>query len=493
MRYLSLSLLLLSFALCTGTLEAQYADKSIPGNDQVSGTLTLQQAIDIAMKNNLSVNNANLNSQGYKIQYDQSWEYMLPTLNASGGQSLNFGRSISTSNNQYVNVQYEQGNASLSSGLTLFRGLQLQNGRKAARYAYDASKMDLQWQKDNIALNVLLAYLTVLSNRDQLTLAIEQSRSDSAQLERVKIQAAAGNLNPLSGLTDLQGAYAGDQVNIASNVNALENSKVSLFALMNIPYNRDVDYQNTITATDVAEYNSGSDSIFRKALSFIPAVQSTQLKVLQYQRALAQARGAYYPTISLNASIGTNWTNVPSGTFHPTDSGYVKSGSLSVDAAGNQPIYQYGYTAGSYTYPKWWDQFKNNRGENIGISVSIPILNGFQVRNNVRNAKLNVEQAQLNNANIRNQLQQNVETQYQNMILAYKSYKFYMDQAKAFEESFRITNIRFTEGVVTSDVYLQAKIRSDQAEVNLALSRYIFIYRTKVLDYYQGKLKLVGG
>ncbi len=491
MRYLSFALLL-SFALCTGKLEAQFAN--VPGNDQISGTLTLQQAVEIALKNNLSVNSSDISSQGFKIQFDQSWEYMLPTISASGGQSINFGRSISSANNQYSSNQFESGNAGLNAGLTLFRGLQYQNGRKAARYAYNASRQDLQTQKDNITLNVLLAYLLVLSNRDQLTLAIEQSRSDSIQLQRVKAQNAEGNLIPLSGLTDLQGQYASDQINIVSNINALENSKVSLFALLNVPYNRDVQYQNTVTTTDISEYQSGSDSIFRKAITIIPGIESARLKVSQYERLLAQARGAYFPTISLNAGVSPNWTNNPTpSSSTPTDSSFQKVALYDASPSHNNLNY-YGtqYTKFANTYPSWGDQFKNNRGENVGISVNIPILNGLQIRNNVRQAKLNLKTAQLNNANIRNVLQQQVENAFQNMIAAYKNYKFYIDQAKAYEESFRITNIRFTEGVITSDVYIQAKARSDIAEVNLAAAKYIYIYRTKVLDYYQGRLQLTG-
>jgi outer membrane protein len=489
MRTLSFSILFLSFALCSSTLEAQFSG-AVPGTDQVTGTLTLQQAVAMAIKNNLSVNNVDIQSQAAKINFDQAWEYMLPTLSGNVGQQLNFGRNISSINNSYTNTQNEQGSAGLNAGVVLFRGLQYQNNLKAQRYGFQASKKDLQWQKDNITLTTLNAYLQLLSNRDQLTLAIDQSRSDSVQLMRLRALGREGALSPASNLTDLEGAYANDQVNIAGATQALENSKVNLFNILNIPYNRDLQYENSVVASDIAEYQAAPDTIFRRALGFIPIIQSTELKEMQYRRALAAARGAYFPSISLNGGISTNWTNSPGGTFTPTDSGYVKSQTFAVDNAGSQPIYQYGYTKGNTTYPDWWNQFKNNRGEYIGISVNIPILNGFQTRNNVRQARLNLETAQLNKANARNIIQQNVENAFQNMVAAYKSYKGYIDAAKAYEESFRITNIRFTEGVIASDVYIQAKTRSDLAEVNLSAAKYIYIFRTKVLDYYQGKLDL---
>jgi outer membrane protein len=484
MRYLSL--VFLSLTLCSARLAAQ---QSYPV-DSVGSTLTLPQAVAIAMKNNLAVNQSDLNSQNAYINYNQAWEYMLPTLNGNAGQQINFGRTISSTNNQYANSQYSGGSASLNAGLILFHGLEYQNNLRATRYAWQASKMDLQAQKDNITILVLVQYLTVLSNRDQLQLAHDQAAVDSITLIRLREQAKEGALNPLSNLTDLEGQYAQDMINIATAVQSLEASKVQLFAYLNVPYNRDVEYQNTVTATDINDYNANPDSIYRTALQIIPTVKSSQLKVYEYQRQLAYYRGAYYPTVSLGASISTNWTNNPNPSSSIiTDSSYAASSSQFQNATGTTPIYNKQYQ-GYNTYPKFGDQFKNNRGENVGISVNIPILNGFQARNNVRQARLTLKNYELQNANVRHVLQQNVELAFQNMIAAYKQFKFYQQQATAYKESFRIANIRFTEGVVASDVYILAKGHSDIAETNLAAAKYIYLFRTKVLDYYQGKLTI---
>jgi outer membrane protein len=495
MRHSSLLLLLLSFSLSTRLLaqnnEAAHAAQNDQSQqDSIGATLTLPQAIAIATRNNLLIEQSDLNSRSYKINYDQSWEYMLPTFSGSGGQQLNFGRYISSTNNQYANTQFESGSASLSGNITLFHGLELQNQLKQYRYAYSASKMDLQWQKDQITLAVLLDYLQVLSSRDQLRLAYEQAQVDSISLVRLEAQGREGALNPVSNLTDLRGQYAGDKVAIANAINTLEAAKVALFSLLNVNYRRDVEYQNSVTATDISAYQATSDSIFQHALEIIPAIKSAQLKVFEYQKALSVARGAYWPTVSFGGAVGTNWVNNPSPSSSViTDSSVSASTSQFANANGTGPIYNKSYT-GYNIYPDWNNQFKNNRYEYVGLNVSIPILNGFQARNQVRQAKLTLKNFQLQNTNVRYQLQQNVELAFQNMIAAYKSYKLYAEQAVAYEESFRVTNIRFTEGVVTSDVYILAKGHSDQAEVNLAAAKYVYIFRTKVLDYYQGKFTL---
>src|SRR5258708_15690795 len=141
MRYLSFFFLLLSFSLCTGKLLAQ-SGGSNPA-DSIGGTLTLRQAVDIAIRNNLVVVQSDLSSQNYKVGLDQSWEYMLPTLNASGSQGIRFGRSINSYTNQPITAPNDYGSLGISSGLTLFKGLQYHNNLTQARYAYAASNMDL--------------------------------------------------------------------------------------------------------------------------------------------------------------------------------------------------------------------------------------------------------------------------------------------------------------------------------------------------------------
>src|ERR1700744_2723552 len=174
MRHSSYLLLVLSLALSTSLLAqnnegARAAQNDQSQQDSIGATLSLPQAVAIAIRNNLLVEQADLNAQVYKIGYDQSWEYMLPTISGNGGQQINFGRTINSStSNSFVTSQFSTGNAGVSAGLVLFHGLEYQNNMRAQRYAWNASKMDLQQQKDNITLNVLLSYLQVLSSRDQV-------------------------------------------------------------------------------------------------------------------------------------------------------------------------------------------------------------------------------------------------------------------------------------------------------------------------------------
>ena len=459
-----------------------------PDTGQIGSTLSLKQAVDIAIKNNLLVNQADITAQTTRIGLNQAWDYMLPSINGNVQQGINNGRSVNPYTNQYGNTTVHFGSYSLNGNLTLFSGLQLQNQIRQYKFLYESDRLTLEQQKDNITLNVLVAYLQVLSSRELLDIARSQSFVDSLQTARLDTLNQAGALLLLSNLTDLKGQYAGDLANIATATNTLEQARINLFNLLNVPYKREVELDPNAFNLDISEYNIGADSIYQASLTAMPSIMANRMRVKSYEKALSAARGAYWPQLSLFGGINTQYSD-QAITIQQSNPHKVNSRSDSVNVNGSfVPLTSTVFDESAHTIP-FWDQFKNNKSTQFGLQLTIPILNFMRTRNQVRQAKLNLKSAQLNETNARLVLQQQVETAYQNMISSYKQYKAYMDQVAAYGESFRTTEIRFDEGVINSDVYLLAKNRVDAARVNLSVQKYSYLFRTKVLDYYQGKLQ----
>ncbi|HEV9035193.1 MAG TPA: TolC family protein, partial [Puia sp.] len=244
----------------------------------------------------------------------------------------------------------------------------------------------------------------------------------------------------------------------------------------------------SVTTTDLAAYPTTSDSIFQTALTIVPTVKSTEVKQLYSRKALSYYRGGYLPTLTLYGSLNTNYYSLD---LKETSVANVQTGlNTGYYVQGSNASVLYDKTNYNSEKVSWGDQFTANKSPQIGLQLNIPILNNLRARNNVRTAKVNLKTAEFNNNTARLTLQQNVEQAFQYMLLAYKQYKFYTEQSDAYSESFRITNIKFGEGVVTADVYINSKQRADAAATNLAAARYAYIFRTKVLDYYQGRLAI---
>ncbi len=445
--------------------------------------LTIKQCVDIAIQNNLQVQQSQLQLEQNGVYFKQSKDNLLPQINGNIQQQFNYGRSISNLNNSYVDVQNSSGNYSLNGNLVLFNGLSLMNAIKQNALYYNASKMDLQQQKDNITLTVILSYLTVLGTQEALDIARKQVEVDARQVERLEIQNQEGAIPPAT-LYDLKGQYASDQVNVVNSVNNLENAKVNLFTVLNIPYQRDANYEMVNMTADVSDLNTPSDSIYQTALQNIPNIKATDLRMQSYLKGIAVARGKYFPTLSMFGSLSSNFTSIATteipGTGVPAQTGqYVNAGGTTYDVL-----------ATSYSTQKtaFGDQVKNNRFQYFGFQLNIPILNFLSTRNNVKIAKLNYENSKVLSTASRNQLQQMVETAWQNLRSAYGQYKGYAEQVKAYGESFRTAEIRFNAGAINSVDYVIAKNNVDRANTNLNSAKYNYIFRTKILEYYQGKL-----
>ena len=348
--------------------------------------------------------------------------------------------------------------------------------------------MDLQQQKDNITLNVLLAYLQILSSQDLLAISKQQAEVDLQQVNRLDLQNREGALVLLSNLYDLKGQYAGDQANIVTAAGNLEAAKVSLFQLLNVPYKRDVQFEKMLLDVDAQGTQTSSDSIYQTALNILPSIKSVDLKIKAYQKSILVNQAQYYPTLSLYGSISSNYSNLATSTILGPVTPFTSSDYVTVGGTNYNVVSQQQTSTSSKI--SFGDQFNNNRYTQFGLSLQVPILNYLRVRNNVKQARINLKNAEYVANSTRLVLQQNVELAYQNMIAAYGQYKSFVDQVAAYAESFRTTQIRFNEGVVNSDVYVIAKNNIDRANINLSQSKYIYILRAKVLDYYQGKLSL---
>src|SRR6266498_4811554 len=176
-------------------------------------TWTLQQCIDTAVKNNIPVQRAGLQTEAAEVNWSQSKSNLLPNLSADLSHSFYSGRSIDPSTNSYVSQNNNGASYGISSGVVLFNGMTLQNRVKQNSFAYEASKMERQQSKDELVLNVILAYLSVLNNEDQLSVANQQASTTQATFDRIQILNSQGAVKP-SDVSDLKGQLMNDQLNI---------------------------------------------------------------------------------------------------------------------------------------------------------------------------------------------------------------------------------------------------------------------------------------
>jgi outer membrane protein len=446
--------------------------------------LTLKQCVETAIANNLDVQQSGLLMQTDKINWNQAKLNMLPDLNGAAGSSINQGRSIDLSTNGYTNHQATYSDYGLSSGVILFNGLYLRNTAKQNALAYEASKMDWQQTKDNLTINIILAYLQVLNNEDLLTQLRSQEGLSKKEAERLEILNKDGAIAP-SLLSDLKGQYANDQLSIISAQNALETSKISLCQFMNISYDKNMQLERLDTESYATKYEDTPDKIYQESLKQFSLIKAVDLRKQSAEKRVKAARGQLFPTLSFNGNAGTNYSSTAANPIliNTTD---VTSKDYVLENGTPNPVI---YKQNNFEFEKigYGSQLNNNFSTSVSLNLRVPIFNSLQQRNRIKLAQLTLKNNELVASATKTQLQQSIEQAYINMASASDRYKVLLEQVSAYTESFRAADIRFNSGLGTSIDYLTAKNNLDRSNINVISAKYDYILRTKVLDYYQGK------
>ena len=453
----------------------------------VDGPLSLKQCVDIALKNNAEVNRRDLQMQNSKTGVTLAQGNLLPFISGTVNHSFSQGRVIDPFTNNYINQNLTSANYGADASVALWNAGAIRNNIGASKLSYEASRMDLQQQKDNATIAVILAYLQVLNNEEQLNAAIQQAEVTRNQVNRLAALHKEGAVAPAT-YYDTKGQLATEEINVVTLKNAVETAKLTLCQLMNVLYDPALKLEKISFSGDLAMYDGNSRMIYQEALRNLALIKAADYRYAGANKAVKSAKGQLYPTLSLFGGLGTNYSSAAStstltGTYDQVTENYVLSDGQKL------PLYvptdQYVDSKISYG-----DQWKNNFNSYVGIGLRIPMLNGFQAKTRVKAAKIEADRTLLELKTTRTQLQQAVEQAYINMNTAYERYQKLSSQVVDFTESFRTAEVRFNAGVINSVDYLIAKNNMDRSNINLISTKYDYILRTKILDFYQGRLSL---
>jgi outer membrane protein len=453
----------------------------------IPGKLSLQQAVDIAIKNNIQIRQTELRMESADINRKQAKAFLLPNLNGNFNYGWNNGRNIDPVTNTFINQQLTGSNIGVSGQWNVFNGLQIQNSIKQNTLAYNASKMDLQQAKENLTLNVIMNYLQVLNNEDLLVNTNNQALVTRGQVERLTVLVKEGAVGTYL-LADLNGQLANDEILIINSANALDLSKLNLCQLLNIPYNNALKLERYEAMMPAAIYPGNTEEIFAIAKKNLAIVKASDLRIMSAEKAVKVEQSAFFPQIGLYANLFSNYSSA-AVLYSATDITNVQTKDFVLLNNIKNPVIspQQNYSSENIRYGK---QMSNNIGSNFGVAAQIPLFNNLRTKYRVDQARVNVKAAEYEKDNIELLLKQNVEQAYANMTASYKRYNAFLVQYNNYLESFRANEIRFNAGAINSVEYITAKNNLDRATINLAQVRYEYIFRTKILDYFQGKLTL---
>lgn len=446
---------------------------------------TLKECVDYALENNIAIKQAQLDRQNSEIDKSDARGAFLPTLNASANHSWNIGLNQNVTTGLLENLTTQNTSTSLTMNVTIFNGLQNVNRLHRANLALLANQYQIDDIKDNTSLQVVQGFLQILFNKETLKVNKAQYDVTQEQLNRTKELVKEGVV-ARGDLLEIEATAATQEQQIINAENALRISTISLAQLLLI-----TDYENfdiaegnyMIPATTIMNYSPRE--IFEKSLEVRNDVKIAESNIELAQYDLKLAEGARYPSLSAfyNFNTRANNSDIIAGFIPNTDNPFSTIGFVE---GTNQNVLQPNFTRVTEKSDALFEQFSDNKGQSFGLSLNIPILNGFRARNNVRRNKVNIERAKNNLEQTKINLEATVNQAYNDARGALKAYEASVKTLTSRREAHRNSTERFSEGMMNSFDFSQSQQRLEAAESDVVRTKFDYIFRLKILEFYFG-------
>jgi outer membrane protein len=426
---------------------------------------SLQECINYALDNNISIKQQELNNQLVEENITTAEGNFYPSLNASASQNFNFGSFIDI-NGGRVSKDSRSNNFSLSTSVTVFNGFRNKYNLLQAKKQLQAAGFDLQENKNNIMLYVVNSYLNVLLAKENIIIAQDQVDISKNQVEKAKDLVAAGS-SAKAALLEAEASKASNDEKLTNAKNSLDLALLSLSQLLQVS-NKGFDVEDVKLNIDSASllYND-TDAIFNKAQTILPEIKSAELGVENAATSLKIAKSWQYPSLSFGAGVGTGYQHYQGS----------KDVRTIIDPNTNLPV----------IVPNGFgQQLSDNLGYNFGFSLNIPIFNGFQTKVGINKAKINQDKANLQLLDKKLKLRESIERAYADAKASLNQYIAAKKSLDAQNESFKNAQESYNSGVMNFFDFDQVRNRLVSAKSSMINAKYNYVFRTKLLEYYYG-------
>jgi outer membrane protein len=444
--------------------------------------ISLEKAIQNALDRNLQIKQSQFTEALATEDYKQAKYNMLPSVNASGQGSYNFGRSPNLTTYAYTNQTFYYVNGQAQASLILFQGRQLHEQILASKLSLEADKNSTAKVKNDLVLNVVTTFLSALNNQDLVTAAKQQIDIAQLTLDRTGKSLKVGN-STMADLSQSKAQLATAELNLTNAQNAYESSVLTLKQYMEMDPNTAIEIDRP-DVTKIADLKTAYDAnyVIGTALKINPDIKLAESQERTYAEQIKVARTSYYPTLSLFGSFGSNYSSISQNII----GGQTISQQIGVVQGTNQPVFsQITAPIVATSYP-FASQFGNNYNGSVGVNLQIPIFGKFQVRTTVRKAKLSYENAAVTTQLAKNTLTKTISQAVLDAQAAAKKYQSALQTYLANKDAYNVTQQRYNVGLVNSLDYNTSLTNLNKSQFDMISAQYEMIFRSKVIDYYLG-------
>ncbi|SDJ20898.1 outer membrane protein [Flavobacterium noncentrifugens] len=446
---------------------------------------TIQECVNYALEHNISIKQTDLDTKVANIDKNAAFGSFLPAVNVTGSHSWNIGLNQNITTGLLENETTQFTSAQLNANVDIFKGLQNQNRYRRANLAIISAQYQLTKMRDDVSLNVANAFLQILFNKENIKVQKEQLANNERQFQRTQELVNAGSV-PRGDLLDIKATVADNKQKVILAENAFLISKLSLAQLLQLE-----DFQNFDVADEDYEAKQSEvmfqtpDAIYKKALEERVEVKLAKANLEVAEKDVTIAKGAYLPNLigfySFSSRVG--YADRVTGRIADVNNPYSPIGV--VDGTG-QVVSVPNYTNVLGSPLPFFTQFNDNKGHNFGLQLNVPILNGFSVKNNVERSKVALERSKIALAQSQLDLERNVYQAFTDANGAFNSYESAVVALEARESAFNYAKERYAVGMMNAFDFNQAQSLFSNAQSEVLRTKYDYIFRTKIVEFYFG-------
>jgi outer membrane protein len=405
---------------------------------------TLEECLQYAESNNFSLQSANINISSSELNLKQAKENIAPTVSASASQSFNFGN--------YEKSVGWGGNYGINAGMTLFNGLSNANKIKQSKLNVEQSQLQLESSKNNIRVSIIQAFLAIMMNEDMLDYQQQVLTASKEQMDQGKQQLDVGQILE-SDYKMLQAQYTSDLYNIENTKHNIQSNYLTLKNLLSIDPAKEIVISRPDSTTLFKNLELPAlQELIERSTNYLPELKMSENEIASAEYDVKIQKAGFYPTLSANAGIST------------------------------------GYNGSNLTSPNtgWGTQLWHGLGENIGLSLNIPIYQRSTVRNNVKQAQYRAEQIELENKETLYKVHRDLQQSYLDVATAQNEFIAAEAKKDAYLANYKTYKLRFQYGSVTAVDLIQQQTNFLNQLHQFMQAKYSYVLKRKILDVYMG-------
>lgn len=450
---------------------------------------SLLRCVEYAMANNISIKQTDLQTRIAELQHKQSKLNQIPNLNFSGNSGYYNGRNQDASFN-LVTQGYLSAGLQLQSSADIFNWFSKRNTIAANEWELQAAKANTDKLKNDIALTVANAYLQILLAMEQEKIAGIQLQQSQAQLSNTRKLVDAGALPELNA-AELEAQVARDSSTLISAKGNVVQNILSIKAYMALdaatPFEIETPSVEKIPVEKIADLQP--EAVYASATANMPQQKMNNFKLKAAQKSAAAAKGGLYPTLSAFGSLASGFNSTAreitgiTGLRADTIANVVV-GSTKYKVYAESPVY-------SSRKQPFFSQLNENFRQSIGLSLTVPIFNGYNARTNYERSRINVKSLELQQDLDNQTLKQNIYQAYNAAVVALEKYNAGKKSLETADRTYSFAQKRFEVGMMSTFELITNQNNLFRARLENALNQFDYVFKMKVLEFYKGQgLKL---